>query len=155
MHSNVGIVIRATPERVLELVHDIARWPELLPHYRSVTVHARRGDRIVARMVAIRRFGPLPMPVTWRAEQWADASDPADLRLNFRHVRGVTKGMDVTWHIRVATTGSDVTIEHEFSRRLPLFGDRLLPWFVDRFFTRPIAGQTLATFKRLAEAPPS
>jgi hypothetical protein len=40
-----------------------------------------------------------------------------------------------------------VTISHEFSPRMPGFAR-----FVDRFFTRPIAGRTLATFKALAEA---
>ena len=40
-----------------------------------------------------------------------------------------------------------MTIRHEFSPRVPGFAR-----FVDRFFTRPIAGRTLATFKTLAEA---
>ena len=40
-----------------------------------------------------------------------------------------------------------VVIEHDFRPRLPGFAG-----FVDRFFTRPIAGRTLATFKALAEA---
>ena len=64
--------------------------------------------------------------------------------------------MDVTWRIEPAASGGDgaagrdestVTIEHEFAPRLPGFAA-----FVDRFFTRPIAGRTLATFKALAEA---
>lgn len=153
MHSVISIRIEAPPKRVFALAGDISRWPELLPHYRRVTVHGQRAGRVVAQMVAVRAFGPLPFPVTWRTEQWADASDPADLRLRFLHVRGVTKSMDVTWHIRARDGGSDVTIEHEFQRGIPLIGKRLLPAFVDRFFTRPIAGRTLATFKRLAEDP--
>jgi hypothetical protein len=60
--------------------------------------------------------------------------------------------MDVTWHIRTRAGGCRVTIEHNFTRHLPLLGDRLLPWLVDRLFVRPIAGRTLATFKTLAEA---
>jgi hypothetical protein len=40
-----------------------------------------------------------------------------------------------------------VTIEHEFRPRLPGFAA-----IVDRAFTRPIAGLTLAQFKALAEA---
>ena len=152
MHSAIGIRIEAPPERVIALAGDISRWPELLPHYRRVTVHGHREGRVVAQMAAVRAFGPLPFPVTWRTEQWADTSDPADLRLRFFHVRGVTKSMDVTWHIRARDGGSDVTIEHTFQRGIPLIGRRLLPAFVDRFFTRPIAGRTLATFKQLAEA---
>ena len=151
MHSTIGIRIEAPPERVLALAGDIARWPELLPHYRRVTVHGHRAGRVVAQMGAVRAFGALPFPVTWRTEQWSDVSDPGDLRLRFLHIRGVTKGMDVTWHIRARAGSSDVTIEHEFQRKIPLIGKRLLPAFVDRFFTRPIAGRTLATFKQLAE----
>ena len=55
--------------------------------------------------------------------------------------------MDVTWRIEPQGAGTHVTIEHEFAPRLPGFA-----WFVDRVFTRPIAGRTLATFKALAEA---
>jgi hypothetical protein len=61
--------------------------------------------------------------------------------------------MDVTWHITPrGTGGSNIAIVHDFARPLPLLGRELFPAVVDRFFVRPIAGQTLATFKRLAEA---
>ena len=56
--------------------------------------------------------------------------------------------MDVTW--RIEPTGDDrtrVSIEHDFRPRVPFFAA-----FVDRAFTRPIAGRTLGTFKALAEA---
>jgi ribosome-associated toxin RatA of RatAB toxin-antitoxin module len=154
MRTEIGIDVAAPPERILALCGDVAAWPRLLPHYRAVRVHARKDGRLVAQMVAVRPIGPLGIPVTWRAEQWAESSDPGDLRLRFRHVRGVTRGMDVTWHIRPTATGSRVTIEHEFRRPLPLLGDGLLPALVDRLFTRPIAGRTLARFKQLAEAAP-
>jgi aromatase len=151
MHSSLSVQIGALPQAVFELARQIHRWPEQLPHYRRVTIQSRNGDRVVAQMVATRHFGPLPVPVTWRAEQWSDDSDPADLRLHFRHVRGVTRGMDVTWHIRPENGGARVTIEHDFQRSLPLLGPEILPAFVNRFFIRPIAGRTLATFKALAE----
>jgi ribosome-associated toxin RatA of RatAB toxin-antitoxin module len=151
MHTTIGIEIEAPAQRVFELARDIERWPQLLPHYHKVSVRSRQASRIEARMVAIRHFGPIPFPVTWRAEQWAEGDDPEDLRLRFQHVWGVTRGMRVTWHIRPTSRGADVTIEHDFRRGIPLIGRRLLPAFVDRFFTRPIAGRTLATFKRLAE----
>lgn len=153
MNSAIGIHVSASARTVFDLARDVARWPALLPHYRRVAIRSMRAGRVLARMVAVRplpwRFG---IPVTWRAEAWSDDTDPTDLRLRFRHIRGVTRGMDVTWHIRPAGAGSsDVTIEHHFERGLTIVGRRLLPWFVDRMFTRPIAGRTLATFKRLAE----
>jgi hypothetical protein len=55
--------------------------------------------------------------------------------------------MDVTWRIEAVGTGSRVSIDHDFRPRLAFFAA-----FVDRAFTRPIAGRTLATFKTIAEA---
>jgi ribosome-associated toxin RatA of RatAB toxin-antitoxin module len=154
MKTRISVHVAAPPERVFALARDVARWPELLPHYRRVAVKARRGERVLAQMVALRPVGPFGVPVTWRAEQWAEPDDPTDLRLRFRHVRGVTRGMHVTWHIVPAGDGSRVTIEHDFRRPLPLVGGEFLPGLVDRFFTRPIATRTLQTFKALAETSP-
>jgi aromatase len=155
MRSTSAISIAAPPARVFELARDLSRWPELLPHYRDVHVEGRRDGHVLARMVALRPLGPIGIPVTWRAEQWPEQDDANDLRLRFRHVRGVTRGMDVTWHIVPEAGGSRVTIEHVFRRPLPIVGDSLLPWIVDRFFIRAIAGRTLRTFKTLAERSPS
>lgn len=151
MRTSIGIRIAAPPERVFALARDVSRWPELLPHYRRAVVHARRGDRVLVQMVALRPIGPVALPVTWRAEQWAEPDDARDLRLRFRHVRGVTRGMDVTWRVVPDGDGCRVTIEHDFRRPLPLLGDDFVPRAVDRFFTRPIAARTLRTFKALAE----
>jgi len=151
MRSEVSIRVAAPAELVFALARDIERWPALLPHYRRVTVHARRGDRVVAQMVASRALGPVSLPVTWRAEQWPEGDEASDLRLRFRHIRGVTRGMDVTWHIRPAPHGCAVTIEHRFVSSAPFVG-AALPAIIDRFFTSPIAWRTLRTFRALAEA---
>lgn len=55
--------------------------------------------------------------------------------------------MDVTWRIDPTRDGCRVAISHDFEPAWPL-----LAAVVDRWFTRPIAGRTLATFKTLAEA---
>jgi hypothetical protein len=55
--------------------------------------------------------------------------------------------MDVTWRIEPTDDGCRVSIDHDFRPRFAPFAG-----FVDRVFTRPIAGRTLATFKTLAEA---
>jgi hypothetical protein len=56
--------------------------------------------------------------------------------------------MDVTWRIEDAGTGRcRAEIEHVFRPRIPGWA-RL----IDRLFTRPIAGRTLATFRAIAEA---
>ena len=151
MRTTITIDMAASPAQVFDLVSDVTRWPRLLPHYRYVTVLSRRQDRATVAMSARRRLGPFGLPVAWRSEQWSDDSDPDDLQLRFIHVAGATRGMDVTWHLRPTSAGSRVTIEHAFSRHLPLLGDQLFPRVVDRLFVRPIAGQTLATFKALVE----
>ena len=149
MHSTIGIDIAAPPDLVYRLVRDVTRWERLLPHYaRSVAVRTEPDGTRVCDFIARRPFVPvlgLGMPVTWRSRTW---HEPATRRLRFVHVAGATKGMDVTWAIEPAAGGGTrVEIAHDFRPRVPAFAA-----FVDRFFTAPIAGRTLATFKGLAEA---
>ncbi len=159
MRTELGIQVRAAPEQVFELARDVSAWASLLPHYRRSEVLKRSADRALTQFVALRPvFGRAAIPVTWRAICWSDASDPNDLRLHFEHVRGVTRGMLVTWRIRPAGDAgaqaiarTRVTIQHDFERRIGPLGPDALPAFVDRWFTRPIASRTLRRFKRLAE----
>ena len=148
MHSAIGIDIAAPPDLVFGLARDVARWERLLPHYARSRARERRADgALVVDFVARRPFVGilgLGLPVAWRARTW---DEPATLRLRFVHVAGATRGMDVTWRIEPTAAGCRVTIEHDFRPRVASFAA-----FVDRAFTRPIAGRTLATFKALAEA---
>ena len=148
MHNTIAIDIAAPPEFVFALARDVERWERLLPHYARSRATERRADGslvvdFVAHRPLIGVLG-LGLPVTWRSRTW---NEPDALRLRFAHVAGATKGMDVTWRIEAIGEGSRVSIDHDFRPRLPLFAA-----FVDRAFTRPIAGRTLATFKALAEA---
>jgi len=148
MRSTTSIEMAAPPELVFRLARDVERWDRVLPHYVRSRVISRGSDgtrltEFVARRPLIRSLG-LGLPVAWRARTWAE---PDTLRLRFVHVAGATKGMDVTWRIEPRGDGAQVSIDHDFRPRLPGFA-----WFVDRAFTRPIAGRTLATFKALAEA---
>jgi ribosome-associated toxin RatA of RatAB toxin-antitoxin module len=148
MHSSIGIDIAAPPELVFRLARDVERWPRLLPHYSDVQVEDRFPDgSVVARLVARRPLVAVlgvGLPVAWRSRSW---SEPAGRRLRFIHRGGATHGMDVTWHIEARVGGTRVTIEHEFQPRIGAWAA-----IVDRLFTRPIAGRTLATFAALAEA---
>jgi ribosome-associated toxin RatA of RatAB toxin-antitoxin module len=151
VRSETSIDIDAPPDLVFALAHDVERWSTLLPHYvRSRAVdHDAQGHaivRFIARRQLVGVLG-LALPVVWASRTW---SEPEERRLHFEHVAGASRGMEVTW--RIEPRGDDgascrVTISHLFSPRLPGFA-----WFVDRFFTQPIAGRTLATFKALAEA---
>jgi ribosome-associated toxin RatA of RatAB toxin-antitoxin module len=148
VRSTIAIEVAAPPELVFQLAHDVERWPRLLPHYVAVRVLAR-GDAgsVIARFVARREIVPalgIGLPVAWRSRTW---NNPATLRLRFVHQGGATDGMDVTWRIEPRGSGCRVSIDHDFR---PRFG----PWAsaIERFFVRPIAGRTLATFKAIAEA---
>ena len=149
MDSSIAIDIDAQPEVVFRLARDVTRWERLLPHYvRSRAIGASTDGEVVvdfvARRAVVRVLG-IGLPVVWRARTW---SEPGARRLRFVHVAGATKGMDVTWRIEPRPDGgTHVTIDHAFSPRLPGFAG-----FVDRAFTQPIAGRTLATFKAIAEA---
>lgn len=149
MRSTIGIDVAAPPDLVFRLARDVERWPDLLPHYSRAE---RRGDpddsgRLLVRFVARRPLLPLlglALPVAWRSWTW---SEPAGRRLRFLHQGGATNGMDVTWRIEPTDGGSRVEIEHAFAPRVPGWAE-----LIDRFFTRPIAGRTLASFKAIAEA---
>lgn len=148
MHSETGIHIAARADLVYALAHDVECWADLLPHYvRSRAVERRPDDSLITEFVARRVIVPvlgLGLTVAWRSQTW---SDPTTRRLRFVHTAGATRGMDVTWRIESAGTDAcRVTIEHDFAPRLP-FAAAL----VDRWFTQPIAGRTLATFKAIAE----
>ncbi|HEV8490087.1 MAG TPA: SRPBCC family protein [Candidatus Limnocylindrales bacterium] len=148
MRTTVGIDVAAPPELVFRLAHDVERWPRLLPHYVAVRVVERPPDgSLVAEFVARRPLMPvlgLGLPVAWRSRTW---NEPESHRLRFVHRGGATNGMDVTWRIEPTATGCRVSIDHDFRPRVPGWAA-----LVDRLFTRPIAGQTLATFRDLAEA---
>ncbi|HEX5147996.1 MAG TPA: SRPBCC family protein [Candidatus Limnocylindrales bacterium] len=147
MRSTIGIEIAAPPDIVFRLARRVEAWENLLPHYARSRVLERRTDgdlvvEFVARRPLIAVLG-VGLPVAWRARTW---NEPGSLRLRFVHVAGATRGMDVTWRIEATPTGCRASIEHDFRPRMPGFAA-----FVDRWFARPIAGRTLATFKALAE----
>src|SRR5687768_2540866 len=92
-------LVHAPLERIFGIAADVERWPEHLPHYRFVRMNERdsRGGGIVE-MSANRPFGPLNWPTWWESEMEVrrpGGSAPPVIR--FRHVRGITKGMDVEW----------------------------------------------------------
>ena len=150
MNSTIGIDVAAPADDVFRLARDVERWPRLLPHYVAATRLASpdADGRLTVRFVARRSLVPvlgLGLPVAWQSLTW---SEPDGRRLRFRHRGGATNGMDVTWRIEDRPgRRSRVEIDHAFAPRVPGWA-----WLIDRLFTRPIAGRTLATFGALAEA---
>lgn len=168
MHTVDQIVIRAPLDRVFEIATDIERWPAILPHYRWVRFLDRREQGGTVEMAAWRPFGLLRYPTWWVSEMTVDR--PA-CEVRYRHVKGITAGMDVVWRfaaqdaaperstvsgppLRVGT-GSDellVTVVHDWpGPRWPAIGPLAAELVIGPVFIHGIASRTLAGIKREAE----
>jgi ribosome-associated toxin RatA of RatAB toxin-antitoxin module len=148
MHTENEIIIHAPLRRVFDLGSDIGSWPQILPHYRWVTVFSDDGRVRQAEMAALRnRF-----PVKWQTSQ---VLLPEENRIVFFHTGGITRGMYVEWVLREIPAseggGVHVRIWHELT--FPVAP--LTNWFardiVGGIFVSYIAGRTLACIKQLAE----
>lgn len=137
--------MRAPLDVIFRLAAEVERWPELLPHYRWVRLLEREGDLKLVDMAASRDG----IPVYWRAVQRLDAVTP---RITFRHVQGVTRGMDVEWSFHEQDGGTLVRIRHELTLEWPLIGRWVAEHVIGPQFVASIAGKTLRRIKQLAEA---
>ena len=157
------ISISAPLDRVFGVARDVERWPSFLPHYRRVRFLTRGpdgGGGGTVEMAAWRPFGLLRWPAWWVSEM---TIDPARLEIRYRHVRGITRGMDVTWRLRgtegVAaqrhrgTVGTvEVEIVHSWDGPgWPLMGRAVAALVIGPVFIHGIAARTLAGIKRIAE----
>jgi uncharacterized membrane protein len=149
MRTEDRLFMRAPVARVFQAAANVERWPELLSHYRWVRMLERRGDGGIVEMAAWRPFGPLRYPTWWVSEMWVDATRPA---VRYRHVRGITAGMDVEWRLEPAFEGTDVTIVHEWSGPgWPLISRPAAEWVIGPVFVQGIASRTLAGIRREVE----
>jgi ribosome-associated toxin RatA of RatAB toxin-antitoxin module len=141
--------MRAPVARVFAAASDVERWPALLPHYRWVRMLERRPEGGVVEMAAYRPFGPLNYPTWWVSEMEIDRVAPA---VRYRHVRGITTGMDVEWRLVPQGTSTEVTIVHEWSGpRWPLIRRPAAEWVIGPVFVHGIASRTLAGIGRAVE----
>jgi uncharacterized membrane protein len=138
--------------RVFETAADVERWPALLRHYRWVRVLERRPEGALVEMAAWRPFGPVGYPTWWVSEMRVDRATPA---VQYRHVRGITRGMDVVWSFAPAGEGTDVSIVHQWSGpRWPLIGSAAASLVIGPVFIHGIASRTLAGIKAYVEREP-
>lgn len=156
MYTVDETVMDAPVEACFRTAADVERWPEWLPHYRWVRF--LRKDRFATghvEMAARRAFGPLSWPVWWASEMHVDEARPAVI---YRHVAGITTGMDVVWSFEDVGDGRTyVRIVHEWDEgpRWPLPGF-LRRWIgnaiIGPVFIHHVASRTLAGIRRAAEA---
>jgi len=143
--------VRAPIDRIFAAARNVERWPEWLPHYRWVRFHSQREGGGLVEMAAWRSFGRLlPRWPTW----WMSEMDIEDRvpRIRYRHVRGITTGMDVSWDFAVREDAVDVTITHRWNGpRWPLVGAAAARLVIGPVFIHGIASRTLAGVAREAE----
>jgi coenzyme Q-binding protein COQ10 len=139
-------VMRAPVDVCFRVAADVERWPDLLRHYRWVRFHEKKGfgtGRV--EMAAWRDFaGPVRYPTWWVSDMHLDETEPAIL---FRHVDGITSGMDVKWSFeREAEERTRVRITHAWrGPDWPVIGSFawravMAPHFVSAIAQRTLAG---------------
>lgn len=146
-------LVRAPLAAIFALAADVERWPLHLGHYRWVRFLERGAAGGVVEMAAVRPFGPVRYPVWWVSEMVVDEAAPA---VRYRHVRGITTGMDVLWAFEPRPEGTLVSVTHWWDGpawpliRRPAAGLVILPVFVHH-----VAQRTLAGLAAAAEGRPS
>ena len=145
MHTIHRARIAAPLETVFALARDVEAWPAVLRDYRWCRVLERTPERLVFAMGGwIRGW-----PARWTAVQ---EPRPAERRISFRHIRGITKGMAVEWRFTPTTNAVEVVLEHALVMRWPLIGRLVSDLIVGPIFIDHIARKTLAAVKVRAEA---
>jgi len=144
MHTENGIEIRGDVKRIFQIAAQVDKWPEILPHYRWVRVLQRKKRRTTVEMAA--RRGRIP--VSWTAVQEVFPYE----RITYKHIKGFTTGMDVTWSFKSVQGRVEVVITHNFSLAWPLVGGFVSKYIVGALFVKPIASRTLHHIKQTAES---
>ena len=142
------IQIAAPFDRVFTTASAVTRWPDILPHYRWV----RRLDDGLVEMAAWRPFGFVKYPTWWVSRMTVDRPKG---EIRYRHVRGMTSGMEVVWRMVEDGGGNgvvDVEIVHTWTGpRWPRIGSLAANLVIGPVFIHGIASRTLAGIKRAAE----
>jgi len=143
-------IVRAPWRTMFELAKKVEEWPSHLPHYRYVKFRSRASDGGgIVEMSADRPFGPVGWPTWWLSEMSVDDGAPA---IRFRHIGGITKGMDVEWTFRSVPEGTEVTILHVWDGPpVPFIGIPAATMVIGPVFIHGIASRTLAGLAVAAE----
>lgn len=144
------LLVRAPWRVMFDVARNVEEWPAHLTHYRDVRFRAKASDGGgVVEMAADRPFGPFAWPTWWLSEMSVDEGAPS---IRFRHIGGITRGMDVEWTFKAASRGTLVRILHVWDGpRLPLVGIPVATLVIGPVFIHGIASRTLAGLAAVAE----
>jgi ribosome-associated toxin RatA of RatAB toxin-antitoxin module len=150
-------VVCVPVQKIFEIVADVERWPDHLPHYRYVRFRERMhgsGERGgIVEMSANRPFGVIQWPTWWvslmEIQHSAHGSSPS---IRFRHVDGITRRMEVEWSFAPVTEGTHVTVLHLWNGpSWPFIGGMAARTVIGPVFVHGIASRTLEGLARAAE----
>jgi len=143
-------IVAAPWRTIFDIARKVEEWPAHLPHYRFVRFRERASDGGgIVEMSADRPFGPVGWPTWWLSEMQVKDSTPS---IRFRHIGGITKGMDVEWTFVAVPGGTRVRIVHVWDGpRLPLLGIPAAKLVIGPVFVHGIASRTLAGLAEAAE----
>ena len=147
------LLVRTPLRRIFEFAREVDRWPEHLPHYRHVRFIQRATDGGgLVEMSAWRPFGSVRWPTWWTSEMSVNEQEP---NVRFRHVAGITTGMDVEWSFTPRGDNTLVRIVHLWDGPpWPLVGVVAAKAVIGPVFVHGIASRTLAGLAAVAERGP-
>lgn len=145
MHTENAITMRGNIEDIFALASAVEEWPRFLPHYRWVKILTPGiSERLVA--MAAHRDG---FPVHWTARQ---RLDPVRYQIHFTHVRGISRGMEVTWFLEADGAQVHVRIVHDLTWGWPPWGPWFARYIIGELFVHNIATKTLRVMKQRIES---
>lgn len=146
-------IVHAPLEVTFAVVRDVAHWPEHLAHYRWVRFRLRTTDGGgVVEMSANRPFGALNWPTWWLSQMQVVDPESRSPAIRFRHIGGITRGMDVEWRLTARDAATRVTLVHAWDGPAwPMLGVFVATAIIGPVFVHGIASRTLAGLARTAE----
>ena len=148
METNTALTIRGDLDLIYSYAAGVERWPDILPHYRSVRI-IEQGERVrLVNMHCVREFGVLHWPCKWRA--WQELR-PEEGRILYSHVSGPARGMEVEWLLKRMPDGVLTTIRHWVNSNRHSWARFYWNRIIGPVFVQAIATQTLTTIKQLVE----
>jgi len=153
-------LVRAPLPTIFELATRVEGWPQHLSHYRYVRFREQRSDGGgLVEMSAYRPFEAFETsksrlgfkwPTWWLSEMSVNRVVPC---IRFRHVGGITTGMDVEWGFTPVPGGTHVRILHVWDGpRIPIVGTWAAMHVIGPLFVHAIASRTLAGLSAAAES---
>ena len=144
-----SVTVNVSIDKAFTVSSDVVRWPQFLRHYRWVKWIEPRSNGGLVEMAAWRPFGVFKYPTWWVSEMTVV---PDDYRVLYKHVDGMTRGMDVEWRLSEIGSAVEISIVHEWGGPpWPIISGIAADLVIGPIFIHGIASRTLAGVKQEAE----